>query len=227
MPFWVPLIMAVLGTGIQNRTMRKANQRRMNEINIGREKEKREETQQRADVMQEAEAYDPTLRQEALDTEAAKTEEQINEVLSDNELMTTGDTGVISEGLQSQRVQSARDKANRASILAALRSKVRAPRDVGAQEEMDMLDLIARSQGRTSKMGRIGRTTQTLADLVGQPNSNQMMIGGLMSGLGLSAASNQIMKGLQPPASAAVPNMTPNPNYKPLDWNDLARDWQG
>lgn len=229
MPFWIPLIAAVLGTAVQNRTMSKANKRRQNELRIGREKEKKVEGEQRADVLKEAGTYDPTLRQEELDTEAAVTEEQILDVLSDNEALTTGDAGVISEALADQRAQSVREKANNASIMAALMSKVRAPQSVAASDELDMLDLISKSSGRSSKLGRIGRTTQTLADLEGQPDSTAMMMGGLAQSLGLSALSGQIMSGLQPPGAStpAMPNMSPNPNYKPLDWQTLANDWQG
>ena len=221
MPLWLALMLMAGGTAVQGKAQTDAARRYMDQQNIGREKEKKVEGQQRDEVLREAESLDPVLRQEALDASAAATEQQISDVLSDNAVDTTGDTGVVSNPVLLQRAQSTRNKANNASILAALMSKTQAPGDVAVDENADILNLIANSKGRTSKLGRNRKTTDTLAQILGIPNSGMMMAGGLMSGVGTMGATSNIMGGLQAPGSEPFistggPMQSPVP-YAPED----------
>ena len=220
MPIWIPLVMMALGTALQTRQQKKAGKRRTAELRIGRDKENKIEETQRKDVLDEAEQFDPALRQEAMDAKAAESETRINEVLEANELATSGDVGALPEALLAKRAKSTRDKANTASIMAALSSKVRAPKDASFDESQSMSELLAASQGRTHKLGRTGRTSSVLANLEGQTNPNAMMIAGLIQSMGMSAASGSIMQGLNSPGAtpyAGKPQMTPLPNYTPPD----------
>ena len=210
MPIWLPLIMAALGTASQRKQIKGAAGRRRAEVRQGREKEKSVEDTQRREVLEAAEEFDPARRQEALDVSATETEGRLKDLLSASDISTPGDTGVISDKLLAQRAKSTRDRANTASVLAALTSKVQAPGKVATAEGQDFLDLIAESQGRSKELGRIGRTTKTLAGLEGQTDPKAMAMGGLMQQLGLSAASGSILGGLQPPGgmSSLGTNMT-------------------
>ena len=199
LPVWMPLILAALGSAGQQKQIKGASGRRRAEVRRGREKEKGVEDIQRREVLSAAEEFDPARRQEALDVSAVETEGRLKDLLSVDEISTPGDVGVISDKLLAQRAKSTRDRANTASVLAALTSKVQAPGKVATAEGQDFLDLIAESQGRSKELGRIGRTTKTLAGLEGQMDPKAVMLSGLMQQLGLSAASGSILSGLVPP----------------------------
>lgn len=208
MPVWLPLILAALGSATQQKQIKGATGRRRTELRRGREKERGIEDIQREEVLSAAEEFDPTRRQEKLDVSAAETEGRLKDLLSASEISTPGDVGVISDKLLAQRAKSTRDRANTASILAALSSKVQAPGKVATAEGQDFLDLIAESQGRSKELGRIGRTTKTLAELEGQTDPKAMMMSGLMQQLGLSAASGSILSGLAPAGAATTAGTT-------------------
>lgn len=212
---WWGLLLAALGTAVQNKERESAAERSRIERQTGREKEKAIEETQRTEVLANAAEMDPVLRQEAIDSQAAETEAQINAVLGDNELITTGDVGVISEPLLAQRAKSTREKANTASILAALNARVLAPGKAMNKEDRKGLELIKESQGRTSKLGRNRRTTDILASLMGTENASRMATGGLMQSFGMNQASGSIMGELQPPGGAGAPEYSGTPQYSP------------
>lgn len=199
LPVWLPLIMAALGSATQRKQIEGSAGRKRAELQRGREKERGVEDIQRKEVLSAAEEFNPARRQEALDVSATETEGRLKDLLSASEISTPGDTGVISDKLLAQRAKSTRDRANTASVLAALTSKVQAPGKVATAEGQDFLDLIAESQGRSKELGRIGRTTSTLAELEGKMDPKSTMLSGLMQQLGLSAASGSILGGLTPP----------------------------
>lgn len=222
MPLWLLLTMMMGGSYIQNKETAAANARAISRRTEGREEEKKVEEKQRQEVLGEAEALDPVLRQEALDLSAENTEQRINAVLADNKVGTTGDVGVVSEKLLDRRAQSVRDKANTASIMAALMSKTQAPGEVATDESRAILNLLGEARGNTGKLTRIGRKTNTLANLAGTPDASKLMLGGLMGSVGSSGLSASIMSGLQPPGGgyvgagapyAGAPQFSPDPNY--------------
>lgn len=224
MPIWIPLLMMALGTATQAKQVKNAGRRSRAELQMGRDKESKIETTQRKDVLDEANKFDPTVRQEAMDTKASETEARINDVLSANELTTSGDVGDLPDALLAQRAKSTRDKANTASIMAALSSKVRAPGDTAFDEGQGLSELLADSKGRSSKLGRVGKTSNLLASLEGQTDKKTMMMAGVMQQLGMAMAGGSIMSGLAAPGamgaagatSSAVPAGYLQPNLSTL-----------
>ena len=218
MPLWLMLAMLMGGTAIRGREQTAALSRERDRRRQGREEEKVVEEKQRQEVLGEADALDPGLRQEALDISAAETEDRIKTVLEDNEVGTTGDVGVVSEKLLDRRAQSVRNQANTASILAALMSKTQAPNQVATDESRQILNLLSKAKGNTGALNRIGRKTNTLANIAGTPNQGRMMLGGLLGSVGSAGLSSSIMSGLEAPGGgyAGTP-YSPDPSYTKPD----------
>ena len=222
--FWAGLILTLLSTAAQQRQLKKANQRRIAEMQKGKEKQKGIEKEQRADTMAEAQKYDPAARQEALDAEASAAEERIKAVLSDNPDVNTGEAGVISDALAATRAQSVKKRAEDASILAELLSKVQAPGYAGMDEARSIKNLGGRTDWRGSEYDRAGRTAEALAQLEGMPSPEAMMLSGVGSAVGGSMMSGSIMDQLKSPAAAAAAPatgaMSTNPYYV-TDWTKV------
>ena len=211
MPTWLLLSLLLGGTALQSKTQTDALARGVRRQRQGRDEEEVVEAKQRQEVLGEAESLDPVLRQEALDLSASNTEDRINAVLADNEVGTTGDVGNVSESLLDRRAQSTRDRANNASILAALMSKTQAPGEVAFDEGQSIMDLLSAARGNTGQLQRIKRKTNTLADIESTPHSGKLMLGGLLSTVGSAGLSSSIMSGLEAPGTGYVGGATASP----------------
>lgn len=216
MPLAIPLIMTILGSGIQSREVKKASRRGMAERRKGREGQKEITERRRSEVLEALEKYDPGKRQERMETAASETQGRLESLLAE----TAADTmpksvGKISKKVLAERAQNTRDRANEASILAALMSKVRAPRDVASEEALARMGLGSDIQGLEGESRRLARTTDILSNLESQPNARRMMAGGALQGAGMSLASGQILSALGVPGTKPIPEgaMSVNPNY--------------
>lgn len=222
---WGPLLLTILGSQMQNRAIKQGEKRGRNEAARGRETQRGLESDRQAEVFKALEKFDPTARQEAMDTQAEGTRSNIESALAGaaEQAATPGNVGRVSEKTLEQRAASTREQANRASVLAALLSKVRAPGEVATDEAADKLRTATNVSGIDRTGRRAANTTQLLTELVSQPSRRTMAAGGLAQGIGTSMLSGQIMGALGTPGGA--PAVTPGANVYPSADPQVYGNW--
>lgn len=205
-PLVIPIAMMLAGTAINARAQRKAADRMDREMALQSLRQTELTDQQRASVLENLRSYDPYKRDAAQTAEATQAEAALKSAVQDAAAYTAptapSATGRISKDFTEGRAEAIRRAANRASALAGLLAKFRAPTQLRAEEALtnanfasDEANLAARLRDRT-------RTGEQLVARAGRVDPLATAVGSGLQMAGSSMASGQIMKGLTGGAGA-------------------------
>lgn len=186
------------GTGMQMSAQNKAAKKTNAAILEGMHRQNKVQDDKRALTLENLEQYAPETRQAAQETAAGKAEESlVGELVRAQESGITipGTTGNVSGEYKTNLARAATKEMDRASNLARLMSKFRAPTDMRFEENLKNAD-FATQQGGLNATGRsYAATDDALTRLAAQPDSRMMTLGSLLSAAGSAAGMGSILRG--------------------------------
>lgn len=196
----IPIAMMLAGTAIQARAQRKAADRMDREMALQSARQTELTDKQRASVLENLRNYDPNKRNEAQTAEATKAEASLNSAVRDAAAYTAptapAATGRISQDFTEGRAEAVRGAANRASALAGLLSKFRAPTQLRAEEALTNANFASDEANLSAMLRDRARTGEQLVARAGRVNPMMTAVGSGLQMAGSSMASGTIMKGL-------------------------------
>lgn len=202
MPVWLlPAIMTALGTAVQYKAGQDARDDAAAEMAVASGRQNELLDKSRELVMENLRSYDPNQRisdQEAIAQEiAAKADAVAQEGLSVAPIGDSGQAvGDVSTTYLADRAARARDSADRASVLAGLLGKFRAPTQLRQDEALENAEFASQGANLGSMMRGRARTDAPLIELAGQPDPLMQALGGGMQQYGLNTLSGQVLSGL-------------------------------
>lgn len=203
----IPILTALAGTAISARAASKAADRADAEAQRLSTRQNKLLDKQRASVLENLRTYDPTKRKEAQDQQATETEKMLNTALTEAAETAApteaAATGRVSQDYLTKRATSVRDATNRASALAGLLARFRAPSKLRTEESLDNADFTSREADIGALLRDRARTGEQLVAKAGRVDPWEMAIGQGLQSYGMSAAGGQIMQGLGTGAGAA------------------------
>lgn len=157
-----------------------------------------------------SELYDPQARAAQYESMASKAEDSLGEALAqataDTEGANTGTQGRVSSDYIEGKAKSMRDSAERASTLARLMARVRAPSDLTSKEGISTGRMAGELRGLGAEMARMAQAYSQDAAAV-QPNPWLGILAGGMSGYGMG----KLNAGTTSPAFGGVSMVDPGP----------------
>lgn len=201
-PLIIPLITMLAGTAIQARAQSRAADRQAEELALQSRRQTEVTDKQRASVLANLRQYDPKRRAERQEIEAGKAEQSLNSAVVDAASRTAPTapvaTGRVSSDYTEGRAEAVRDAANRASTMAGLLAKFRAPTQLRTEESMTNANFAADEANLAAILRDRARTGEQLVSAAGRVNPWAMAAGSALSSAGSSMATGQIMKNLVP-----------------------------
>ena len=204
-PITIAIMTMLAGTALQSSAMRKAADRAENTRIEEYARQKKTMEKSRESVMKNLREYDPSRRDQAmqdisnevaqdLTSEVAKAAEETVD-------LTPAASGRVSEDYLQGRAKSVRDEVARASSMAAILSKVRAPQDLRTNEALKNADYASREEVLASLLRSRKGTGDQLVEILGRPDSGKMALGSLLQSAGGAYMMGSAMGGTAGPTS--------------------------
>lgn len=197
-PLWVYLAVAGSGAAMQMSAQNSAAKQQRSRILDAQRRQDDLLSKRRENVMKRLEGYDPSRRSEAQEESAERIEGFLQSALQDAQASGVADIpragGKVSQSYNASVAERFADEMDRASRLASLMARFRAPSDIRFQEGMRDADLSARNAELASLGVSRANTDQSLINMV-QPDPRMMALGGLMQTVGTAGAGGAVSSG--------------------------------
>lgn len=194
------------GAVIQGRAQSKAAKRQKAAITEGMRRQSKVLDDKRALTLDNLEQYRPEQRMIAQEAAATEAEEGLV-----GELIRAKDAGIsipesngdVSNQYKTNLARAAVDEMDRASVMASLMSRFRAPTDMRFEEGIDNANFASQQGGLDARGRSMAATDDFLIQQAGKPDPRKMMLGSLMQSIGSAYMGGTITKGLGATGGAA------------------------
>lgn len=195
---------SVVGTVSQMNAQDDAQSRSKNAFNQNLLRDQEYQKKQTNLVQENAQQYEAPVRQagEAAAVDSA-TQSLTSNLLRDREAAVgAGDaSGKVSQDFTTGRAKRVGDELQRSTDIARLMARVRGPSDQRAGEAITNADFAGRGSSLGADRGFMAGAGNTDAQVAGQPDGTQMLLGGAASNIGTGMLAN----GLRRRAPTAAP----------------------
>lgn len=185
------------GAGMQMSAQNKAAKKANAAVLEGMRRQQKVLDDKRSLTLKNLEQYDPATRQAAQEAAATEAEQSlVGELIKaqDSGVTIPGTTGNVSNEYKTNLARAVTGEMDRASTLARLMSKFRAPTDMRFKENLNNANFATQQGGLDSTARSFAATDDALVQLAAQPDSRMMTLGSLLSAVGGAASMGAALK---------------------------------